>query len=48
MAKLASYRSLRLEKIVALSELLGYSIEQIYTEYMKKNAINMERLKNGY
>ena len=48
LSELASYRSLRLEKIVALSELLGYSIEQIYTENMKKNAINMERLKNGY
>lgn len=48
LAELASYRSLRLEKIIALSELLGYSLEQIYTEYMKKNAINMERLKNGY
>lgn len=48
LAELASYRSLRLEKIIALSELLGYSLEQIYTEYMKKNKVNRERLESGY
>lgn len=48
LAELASYRSLQLEKIIALSELLGYSLEQIYTEYMKKNKVNRERLESGY
>lgn len=48
LAELASYRSLRLEKIIALSELLGYSLDQIYEEFMKKNEINHERLESGY
>jgi dimeric dUTPase (all-alpha-NTP-PPase superfamily) len=38
----------RLMYLLALSEHLGFSLEEIYAAYMRKNAINMERLKNGY
>lgn len=34
--------------LLALSEHLGFCLEEIYAAYMRKNAINMERLKNGY
>lgn len=30
------------------SEHLGFCLEEVYAAYMRKNAINMERLKNGY
>lgn len=38
----------RLMYLLALSEYLGFCLEEIYAAYMRKNAINMERLKNGY
>ena len=38
----------RLMYLLALSEHLGFYLEEIYAAYMRKNAINMERLKNGY
>lgn len=38
----------RLMYLFALSEHLGFCLEEIYAAYMRKNAINMERLKNGY
>ena len=34
--------------VIALGLHMGYSIEEIYQEYIRKNAINMERLKSGY
>lgn len=38
----------RLMYLLALSEHLGFCLEEVYEAYMRKNAINMERLKNGY
>lgn len=38
----------RLMYLLALSEHLGFCLEEIYAAYMRKNAINMERLKEGY
>jgi dimeric dUTPase (all-alpha-NTP-PPase superfamily) len=38
----------RLMYLLALSEHLGFCLEEVYAAYMRKNAINMERLKNGY
>ena len=38
----------RLMYLLALSEHLGFCLEEVYAAYMRKNAINMERLKKGY
>lgn len=38
----------RVEALIAITEYLGFEVEQVYAAYMRKNAINMERLKNGY
>lgn len=38
----------RLMYLLALSERLGFCLEEVYAAYMRKNAINTERLKNGY
>ena len=38
----------RLMYLLALSEYLGFCLDEVYAAYMRKNAINMERLKNGY
>lgn len=34
--------------VIALGLHLGYSIEEIYKEYIRKNEVNKERLANGY
>lgn len=34
--------------VLALGLHLGYSLEEIYKEYVRKNEINKERLANGY
>lgn len=34
--------------VIALGLHLGYSIEEIYNEYIRKNEINKERLAKGY
>jgi len=37
-----------IERLVTLTILLGYTIEDVFEEYKKKNAENYERLSNGY
>ena len=34
--------------VIALGLHMGFSLEQIYKEYVRKNEINKERLANGY
>lgn len=34
--------------VIALGLHLGYSFGEIYNEYIRKNEINKERLKEGY
>ena len=37
-----------LRDLINVSELLGFSFDDIYNEYLKKNSINYDRLKNNY
>ena len=37
-----------LNELVALTLALGFEIEDVYLEYIRKNRVNYERLKNGY
>ena len=37
-----------LTPLLAVGFKLGYSFEDMYDEYIKKNKVNYERLKNGY
>ena len=44
-----SYFSLRkVEPLIAITEHLGFTVEQIYEAYCDKNKINYQRLKEGY
>lgn len=44
-----SYFSLRkVEPLIAITEYLGFTIEQVYEAYCDKNKINYQRLENGY
>ena len=38
----------KIERLVAISEYLGFTVEQVYEAYVDKNKINYQRLKEGY
>lgn len=37
-----------IETFIAITEYLGFTIEQVYSAYCNKNKINYQRLKEGY
>lgn len=44
-----SYSSLwKVEPLIAITEYLGFTIEQVYQAYCEKNKINYQRLESGY
>lgn len=38
----------KLQYLLDLTERLGFKFDEVYQEYLNKNKINYERLKNGY
>ena len=48
LTDLATWNSHKMERLVAISEYLGFTIEQVYEAYCGKNKINYQRLKEGY
>lgn len=38
----------KLGELLKLTKCLGFSFDEVYKEYLNKNKINYERLKNGY
>ena len=36
------------ERTIAIGESLGFTIEEMFEEYKKKNKINYQRLESGY
>lgn len=38
----------KLERLIAITEYLGFTIEQVYEAYCGKNKINYQRLESGY
>lgn len=48
LTDLATWNSHKMERLVAITEYLGFTIEQVYEAYCNKNKINYQRLKEGY
>ena len=48
LTDLATWNSHKMERLVAITEYLGFTIEQVYECYCDKNKINYQRLKEGY
>lgn len=48
LADLTSINSNKLERLIAITEYLGFTVEQVYSAYCDKNKINYQRLKEGY
>lgn len=38
----------KLERLIAITEYLGFTIERVYEAYCSKNKINYQRLESGY
>ena len=48
LADLSSFSLWKVEPLIAITEHLGFTIEQVYSAYCEKNKINYQRLKEGY
>lgn len=48
LVDIASCSHCALETLIAVTEYLGFTIEQVYEAYGDKNKINYQRLKEGY
>ena len=48
LAELSSFSLWKVEPLIAITEYLGFTIEDVYQAYCEKNKINYQRLKEGY
>lgn len=48
LTDLATWNIHKMERLIAISEYIGFTIEQVYEAYCGKNKINYQRLESGY
>lgn len=48
LSDLAAWELCKVERLIAITEYLCFTIEQVYKAYCDKNKINYQRLKEGY
>lgn len=48
LCDLVDYPFNKIHKLIAITEYLGFTVEQVYEAYGDKNKINYQRLKEGY
>lgn len=48
LTDLATWNIHKMERLIAITEYLGFTVEQVYDAYCEKNKINYQRLKEGY
>lgn len=48
LADVPSIKSEKLERLIAITEYLGFTIEDVHKAYCDKNKVNYQRLKEGY
>lgn len=48
LSDLATWELCKLERLIAITEYIGFTIQQVYEAYCEKNKINYQRLKEGY
>lgn len=48
LSDLVAWELCKVERLIAISEYLGFTIEQVYEAYCGKNKINYQRLESGY
>lgn len=48
LSDLVAWELCKTERLIAITEYLGFTVEQVYSAYCDKNKINYQRLKEGY
>lgn len=48
LTDLATWNIHKMERLIAISEYLDFTIEQVYEAYCDKNKVNYQRLESGY
>lgn len=48
LTDLPSFTDSRVEALIAITEYLGFEVEQVYEAYCEKNKVNYQRLESGY
>lgn len=48
LTDLATLNIYKMVRLIAITEYLGFTIEQVYEAYCDKNKVNYQRLKEGY
>lgn len=48
LTDLPSFTDSRVEALIAITEHLGFTIEDVYQTYCEKNKVNYQRLESGY
>lgn len=48
LSDLVAWELCKLERLIAITEYLGFTIEQVYEAYCDKNKVNYQRLESGY
>ena len=48
LCKLVTFQFNIIPKIIAITEYLGFTVEQVYKAYCDKNKVNYQRLESGY
>lgn len=48
LTDLPCFSDSRVEALIAITEYLGFTVEQVYEAYCDKNKVNFQRLESGY
>lgn len=48
LSDLVAWELCKLERLIAITEYIGFTVQQVYEAYCDKNKINYQRLKEGY
>ena len=48
LSDLVAWELCKVERLIAITEYLGFTVEQVYEAYCNKNKVNYQRLKEGY
>lgn len=48
LSDLVAWELCKLERLIAITEYLGFTVEQVYEAYCDKNKVNYQRLESGY
>lgn len=48
LSDLVAWELCKLERLIAITEYIGFTVQQVYEAYCDKNKVNYQRLESGY